>query len=181
MIALFIALGVLTRLIPHYPNFTAIAAISIFAGFVAGNRTVALIIPFVTLFVSDLVLNNLIYTRLYPEFYSKFVFIYQGALWNYAAFGLIVLMGYYMFRKQITLPRVLFSSASASLLFYLVSNFGSWASTPIYPVSGSGLMACYVAGLPFLGWQLAGDLFYTMVLYGVLVYWYAPKLKGSIA
>jgi hypothetical protein len=37
----------------------------------------------------------------------------------------------------------------------------------MYPKTGSGLVACYAAGLPFFWNTLAGDLFYVAVLFGI--------------
>ncbi|MFT4973813.1 MAG: hypothetical protein ACI9JY_003024, partial [Saprospiraceae bacterium] len=50
---------------------------------------------------------------------------------------------------------------------FLITNFGSWMSSGMYPKTGSGLMACYAAGIPFFWNTLAGDLFYVAVLFGV--------------
>lgn len=180
MIVFVIILGIVSRLLPHYPNFTALGAISLFAGLIAGSRTVALLIPFFCLLISDLILNNFIYAPLGSDLKEKFVFLYQGALWNYAANGLIVLVGYYLYRKQVNFVRVVMCSLIAAVIFYLVSNFGSWASTPTNPVTITSLLATYGSGLRFLVNQIAGDLFYTILLYGVLVLWYAPSVKGSL-
>jgi hypothetical protein len=48
----------------------------------------------------------------------------------------------------------------------LLSNFGVWAAGTMYPKTIEGLMACYVAGIPFLKGTLLGDLFYSGVLFG---------------
>jgi len=77
-------IGIGSRLIPHYPNFTAVGAISLFASAFAGRRTIAIIIPFLVMIFSDMILNNLIFARLYPDDYKNFIFLYRGALWSYA-------------------------------------------------------------------------------------------------
>ena len=37
----------------------------------------------------------------------------------------------------------------------------------MYPQTLSGLASCYIAGLPFYGRTLLGDLFFSGVLFGV--------------
>lgn len=181
LILSLLVIGIGSRLIPHYPNFTAIGAVSIFAAAFAGSRTVAIIIPYLAMLVSDMILNNLVYARLYPDDYHSFVFLYRGALWSYAAFGLIVMIAHYALQKSITLPRVIFTSLGASLIFFLLSNFGVWASTGVFPITPAGLLSCYIAGLPFLVNQIAGDLFYSAVLFGVALHIFALKPKRHLA
>lgn len=48
----------------------------------------------------------------------------------------------------------------ASLFFYLYTNFGWWLLTNMYPPTWTGLIQCYIAGLPFLKNQLLGNLFF---------------------
>jgi hypothetical protein len=176
-----LVVGIGSRLIPHYPNFTAIGAISLFAAAFAGKRSIAIIIPYLAMLFSDMILNNVIYASVYPEDYRSFIFLYRGALWSYAAFGLIVIFGYTLFRKGVDLTRVMFGALGSSIIFFLLSNFGVWAATGAYPVSFAGLMTCYVAGLPFLVNQVLGDLFYSLVLFGVALHVFMLKPKHLIA
>ncbi len=173
--------GIGSRLIPHYPNFTAIGAISLFAAAFAGRRSVAIIIPYIAMLFSDMILNNFVYAQAYPEDYKSFIFLYRGALWSYAAFGLIVIYGYTLFRNGVDLPKVIFGALGSSLIFYLLSNFGVWAATGAYPVNFAGLLSCYAAGLPFLLNQVFGDLFYSLVLFGVALHVFMLKPKRHLA
>lgn len=167
-------IGIGSRLIPHYPNFTAIGAISLFGAAFGGRRSVAIIIPYLVMLISDMILNNVIYAARYPDDY-KFIFLYRGALWSYAAFGLIVMFGYMLFRNNINLNKVLIGATGSSLIFFLLSNFGVWASTGAYPVNFGGLLSCYAAGLPFLLNQFLGDMFYSLVLFGVALHVFMLK------
>ena len=62
-------------------------------------------------------------------------------------------MGYFL--KKINLTSVL----SSSVIFFVVTNFGVWLIG--YPNTVEGFITCYVAALPFFGWTIAGDLFYS--------------------
>ena len=82
-----------------------------------------------------------------------------------AAFILITLVGFFLLKK-IKLTTVIGAGLSASIIFFLVSNFGVWLGNPMYPQNISGLMACYVTAIPFFGNTISGDLFYSAVLFG---------------
>jgi hypothetical protein len=56
------------------------------------------------------------------------------------------------------------------VLFFVVTNFGVWAFTDMYPRTGDGLTACFIAAIPFFRNTLAGDLFYAAVLFGGLAW-----------
>src|SRR5688572_33303385 len=92
-------IGIGSRLIPHYPNFTAVGAVSLLGAAFANRRSLAIIIPFLVMLFSDMILNNLVYARLYSDDYKYFTFLYRGALWSYAAFALVVIYGYTLFRN----------------------------------------------------------------------------------
>ena len=54
----------------------------------------------------------------------------------------------------------------SSLLFFVLTNFGVWLVNGYYPHTVAGLAACYVAAIPFFQNSIAGDLFYTALLFG---------------
>jgi hypothetical protein len=53
----------------------------------------------------------------------------------------------------------------ASLVFFIVSNFGVWREGQLYPMTISGLIECYVMGIPFFGRQMIGDVGFTIGLF----------------
>lgn len=66
-------------------------------------------------------------------------------------------------RNFLTVP---LASISASLLFFLITNFGVWLDpTSFYPKGLFGLTQSYIMGLPFLKNTLMGDLFFTGILF----------------
>lgn len=160
-LVLIVLLAAFSRLIPHPPNFTAVGAMALFGAAYFTKRYVAFIIPVVSLWLSDLVLNNIVY----GAYFDHFVWFYPGFFWNYFGFMLIVLLGFALFKK-VKIQSVLIGSVSASILFFIVSNFGVWMSGTMYPKDLTGLMACYTAALPFLKNTLAGDLVYCSMLFG---------------
>jgi hypothetical protein len=168
LIGLMMLIAAMTRLIPHYPNFTALGAVALFGGAYL-SRKWAFIVPIVALFVSDLFLNNLIYARQFPEVYDGFVLFTPGGLSIYIAFAAVVIIGMIALRK-VNVRSVLGTSVLAAVVFFLVTNFAVWAGTGIFPKNATGLMACYAAGIPFFWNTMLGNLFFGSILFGIYEY-----------
>jgi len=136
------------RLVPHPPNSTPIDAMALFSGAYLGRRALAFVVPLSAMVLSDAVLG----------FYSGF--------WiTYLAFALVVLLGCVALPRVSPL-RVAGAAVASSVVFFVVSNFGTWALGSMYPHTFSGLTGCYVAAIPFFRNTLVGDLFYAVLLFG---------------
>lgn len=165
VVIVVICAAIITRLIPHYPNLTAVGAAALFGGAFLKNRY-ALLIPVLTLFVSDLFLNNLIYSIQLPDKYNGFVLLEPESLWSYGAFIIIALMGSTFIRDG-KIFSVIGTSISASIVFFLISNFSVWLnSTILYPKTLGGLGMAYAAGIPFFWNTVFGDLFFVAIFFG---------------
>jgi len=162
VIILLILFASFSRIIPHMPNFTPIGAIALFGGAYLKNKYHAFLIPIASLWLSDLILNNFIFT-----FYSDFTWFYPGFLWQYISFTLIIVLGYF-FLKKINFKNVFITAISSSLLFFIITNFGVWISGSMYTLDFQGLITCYVMALPFFKGTLLGFMCYSAFLFGVL-------------
>jgi hypothetical protein len=60
------------------------------------------------------------------------------------------------------------SALASSLVFFLTTNFACWWLSDMYPHTPAGLLACFVAGLPFHRWMPLGDVAWTLVITAVL-------------
>jgi hypothetical protein len=157
-----ILLAALSRLIPHPANFAPIGGMALFGAAYYSKRYWSFIIPIVSMWISDLILNNVVY----GQYFEGFVWFYSGSLFTYGAFALIVLFGMFTLKK-VRILNLTVSALGASVIFFLVSNFGVWLSAGMYPHTAAGLEACYVAGIPFFKNTVAGDLVYSAILFGV--------------
>jgi hypothetical protein len=54
----------------------------------------------------------------------------------------------------------------ASAGFFLISNFHVWLTGHNYPQTSAGLLAAYVAAIPYAQNMLLANLFYSAVLFG---------------
>ncbi|MFH1160215.1 MAG: DUF6580 family putative transport protein, partial [bacterium] len=65
-----ILVAALLRLLPHWPNFTPVAAMALFAGTYFERKQYAFAIPIAALFISDLVIG---FHALMPAVYLSFI------------------------------------------------------------------------------------------------------------
>jgi len=162
IVAIMILFAALSRLIPHSLNFAPIGAMALFGAAYFSQKYLAFLIPIISMWLSDLIINNVVY----GQYFDHFVWFYDGFYWTYGAFMLIGLVGMVTLRK-IRIQNLIAASLLASLIFFLVSNFGVWASTQMYTHSLQGLITCYIAGLPFFRNTILGDLVYTGIFFGL--------------
>lgn len=146
---LLILIGFLTRFIPHPANFTAVAAVALFSGYYIKDKRLAVAIPLLIMFLSDLKLG----------FYQ-----WQLLASVYLSFAIVVLLGTSMRNKKWLWSLVM--SVIGTITFFLITNWAVWQFADWYPHTFAGLMACYEAGLPFVRNNFAGDMTYTFALFG---------------
>ena len=162
-LAALIFMAALSRLIPHPPNFSPVEAVALFGGAYFASRSWALIVPLVGMFVSDLALG-LLNGGIYFDY-----FVSAGFALIYVCIALSAVLGFGM-RGKVGVGRVIGYSLVGSVLFFLVTNFGTWLGSDMYPHTGAGLIAAYVAGIPFFQNTVLGTLFYSGLLFGTFAY-----------
>jgi hypothetical protein len=140
----------LARLVPHPPNFAPIGAMALLGGACLTDRRLAFAVPLAAMFLSDLILG---FSALTPVIYG--------------CFAAMVVLGFWLRGRRAVLP-IAAASLTASLLFFVVTNFAVWYLGHGYPKTSAGLAECYVAAIPFFGNTLAGDAVWVTVLFGGL-------------
>ena len=130
----FIGLFVLSRLVPHPPNFTPLIAAVIFLPF--------MLLPISVMFISDLILG------------------FHGQMfWVYGGFTIISLFSYILHLPVFS--RVLTLSVLNPTLFFLVTNFGVWLGSPMYDQTVVGLFSSFTMGLPFFANSLMASVLFS--------------------
>lgn len=164
-IAAFVLLvggGVAARLyFQHLPNFAPVAALALFAGYYFRNWIVALAVPLCVMTISDFFIGG----------YSAYM---MAVVYGMLALP-IVMRGLLRRYFKVTRGSVAASVRSvvalmacglvSSLLFFAITNFGSWLWFGGYDHTPAGLMQCYAAALPFFRYTLTGDVFFALVLF----------------
>lgn len=162
MAVLIVVFAVIARLLPHLPNFTPLGAAALFGGTYL-NKKWALLLPIIAMVISDFFIG-------FDNILSR-TFVYGSFL----GAGLI---GMWL-RNHKNVKNTVLAAFGGSLLFFLVTNFGVWAFSEMYPKTFLGLATSYLMGIPFYRNTLIGDLFYTGILFGSyeLATYYISKLK----
>ncbi|MFB5650139.1 DUF6580 family putative transport protein [Leptospira wolffii] len=143
-----LSVAVISRFLPHLPNFTPVLAISLFAGVYFSNRWLALGLPMGIMFLSDLWIGL---HDLMPVVYGLFL--------------LFAVVGMYL-KERLNPISLGLAGFLGSVTFFIVTNFFVWLTSGMYTLDGNGFVACYVAALPFFKYALLGDAVYIPALFG---------------
>jgi hypothetical protein len=143
-----IVLAAALRIAPHPWNFAPVGAMALFSGAVLKDRRLAFLFPLVALFAGDAFIG---FHKLIPVVYASFLINVAIGLW---------------LRDRRTITRVSLATLLGALQFFIVTNFAVWQFLGGFPHTASGLVACYLAGIPFFWNTLAGDALYAALLFG---------------
>jgi hypothetical protein len=162
-VALLICGAAFLRMLPHPQNFTPLGAMALFGGAAFRDGRLAFAVPFVTLFLTDLWVGL------------------HSLMWAvYGSFALSMLLGIWLRRRRRVVP-IAGATLAGAVLFFVITNWAVWLTLGTYPPTFAGLVACYVAAIPHFGNTLAGDAFYSALLFGglALLEWRVPQLREA--
>lgn len=131
-------------LLQDVPNIETITVVSLLAGSLLGGPwTVA--VGLVTVAVTDIFIGN---TNI--------------LLYTWTAWAFMGLFGYALHKRAKKTVRhaveLTGMGVLGTLFFFLITNFGVWHLSGMYPHTVDGLMLSYIMGLPFLRFQLLSTL-----------------------
>ncbi len=147
-LVLMIVLAALSRLLPHPPNFSPVEAMALFGGAYFAQRWLGVLVPLLAMLLADFFLG-----------------FHSGMPVVYGAIALISILGFSL-RGKVSILRVASFGLVGATLFFVITNFAVWLGGSMYPMTASGLLTCYIAGIPFFHWQLAGVATYSVILFG---------------
>jgi hypothetical protein len=154
---LFVIFAVVFRLVPRpteLMGFAPVGAALLYFGARAPRKHIWF--PLLALAASDLFLTRSTYA--YPFSLDHLV--------TWAWYAAMLLLGGTLARR--TKPLYVAGAGLASAVsFFVVSNFAVWITWNMYPKTLAGLTACYAAAVPFFRNGIAGDLFFTAVMFGI--------------
>ena len=140
VIASIIILAVLSRLVPHPPNFAPITGIALFSSKKINNKLFGVFLPIIPLFISDLFIGI--------SFINIFV---------YLSFVIIYFLGSISSKIEVKLVFL------SSVIFFILTNLGVWYLG--YPRNVEGLITCFTLAVPFFINTILGDLFYSFIFF----------------
>jgi uncharacterized protein DUF6580 len=160
-------------------GFSAVIAVSLFAGLTIKDKTKAFLLPLITLFLSDVLLQALHALNLFP--YSGF---YSGQIYNYALFIILTLTGILLNNYKVA--GIFAAAIIGPTIFFLLSNFIVWKTQGAimgYSNDVNGLMQSYTFGLPFYRNSLISTIIFLpafVALYHWLIYGKLSLKKVSV-
>ena len=132
---------IVTRLIPHPPNFTSTIALAFYLPVLFGVKFIIVVIG--AFILSDLVIG-----------------MHQLIFFTWAS---LLLVGYLskFFKKTYFRPLGITISC---ILFFIISNLGVWLFSDLYTLDANGLITCYTMAIPFLQNSLIGTIIFALIV-----------------
>lgn len=156
-------------------NLAPVAAIALFSGAVIKDKRISYIVPLLSLLLAD------IYIELFSSIMSGFYGIQQ--FFVFGAMAMITLLGTKMKNLENSKPaaytlNVLSFSVMSSVLFFIVSNFGSFLYG-MYGMDFNGLVTTYVMAIPFYKNSFVSDMIGCGLFFGT--YYMVQRAMASRA
>lgn len=146
-----IALAVISRWLPHPPNFSPLIGIALFAGARFDSKALAVGVPLIAMVMSDLVLG----------WHATLPFVYGSLM-------VLALLAWQTLKPaRFGWGPLAWTSTFGALFFFVVSNFGTWLMQDLYAKDFAGLTACYVAAIPFFPATLTSAWVYSFALFAL--------------
>ena len=149
-----IALGVLGRTVFDLPPNVELVTLSCFLAAAYLGGAFSVLVPLGIMAVSDLIIGN------------NQIFIFTWTAYIVIGLSALVLRHFRGHDLNFVSASTLFTIPS-SLFFYLWTNFGVWCQG-WYPPTLAGLIESYVMGLPFLKFNLVGNLIFVPLGFGLI-------------
>ena len=153
-VCLFIIIGVLSRWVDHAPNITPIVGIALFTTYM-WKISHSAIFTVLTLFLSNLIFGY--------DFDMVQLSVYIGLLFP-SFVGIFLKNINSIYKKYISIVGL---SLLSSTFFYVITNFAVWLWSGMYEHTINGLLLCYEMAIPFFRNTVIGDLFSSLLLFGV--------------
>ena len=143
-------IGIFSRVMPHFPNFSPLAAVALFSG-VYLNKKYGYLVPLAIYILSDLVIG-----------------LHNTVLFTWFSILFIYFLGTKLRAKRTVISTFSYALFS-SVFFFIVTNFGVWLMG-WYPRTLDGLAKCFTYAIPFFRVSLLSDLIYVIVFFGAYEY-----------
>lgn len=136
-VLIFLAI-VVSRFIPHPPNFTSLLCLSFYLPAIFGT---SYILP---------ILFSFIFTDIFLGFHNLILFTWGSVI----IIGLISKYFYSSFKLRVL------GTILSSFIFYLVTNYGVWILGG-YEFSTKGLITSYIMAIPFFKYTILSTIIFS--------------------
>jgi len=149
-----IAFGVLGRTVFDLPPNVELVTLSCLLAAVYLGGAFSVLVPLAIMVVSDMAIGN------------NQIFIFTWTAYIIVGLSALILRRFKVSDVNLVSTSTLFAVPS-SLFFYLWTNFGVWYQG-WYPPTLAGLTESYIMGLPFLKFNLVGNLIFVPLGFGLI-------------
>jgi hypothetical protein len=154
-----VGISVAVRLLSETPNFNAVTASALFAGFFFRSRLAALAVPVLSMSISDTFLGG--YDK--PMMLAVYGSLCVPILWRA------------VLRRNLSPLTVGGGAVCSSLTAFALSNLAVWFVW--YPQTVEGFTRCYLNAVPFLANAMTSDLLFSAGFFGL--YALAMQLRSE--
>lgn len=172
--ALMLLASIVYRVFPNRPlGFAPQIAIALLAGAMVTKKPWAFALPLLSMFLSDM-----LYHLIYLMGYGNTPGFYTGQWVNYVLLTSMVVFGFGIKNYKIT--NILLRALMAPTVYFILSNGATWIGGGGYvrPKTWSGLMECYIDGIPFYQNSILSTLIFSAIFFGVM-YWVVKADKKT--
>ncbi len=154
---LLIIVGSVCRVVGFAPQI----AMAVFGAAVIKDKRFAILLPLVSMFLSDLLYEGLFYFG-----FTQYGGFYSGQVENYLLIAALSVFGFWARSLQPT--KIVVATLAAPTVFFLVSNFMVWfgGGGLARPKTFDGLMLCYTDALPFFRGSMITTICASAILFG---------------
>ncbi len=131
---------IVSRLVPHEPNFTPTLSLSILAFFFFKNYFSRVFLLIFTMSISDFIIG-----------FHDFIF--------YVYFSIAVIS--IISNKK----NFIYMNVLGPIIFFIITNYGVWISSEYYSKDLKGIIECYYFAIPFFKNTILSTIFYTTILF----------------
>jgi hypothetical protein len=151
----------------HLYNLAPVGALALFTATIISDKRIAVATPLLAMLLADLFFQA--FTN-FPGFYGQEQWFVYGGMMLVSALGLT--MG------KPKAVKILGYTLAGSMVFFLVSNLGSFLSG-MWGTGFDGLVKTYTMAIPFYQYSIAGELIGATVLFGAHHLLTVGKLKTA--
>ncbi len=145
------------RFIPHPPHFVPLVMMGLVSSKLAPTKWESFLGPLVSWILTDLIISW------HPSAASVY---HPSAATVYVALLSVIFLGHlFLNKKRAEGINHYATTLLGTLVFFIISNLGVFLFTGMYALTSAGLLTCFTLALPFLGWSVMGDLFWSSVFY----------------
>ena len=159
---LMLLIGIFSRCVLHIPNFTPVVALALFSGAYLPKRY-AVVYPLALMVISDFFIG------------------WHDTIWfTWGSVAAISVFGFWV-KNHKNPVTILSSSLLASVFFFVVTNFGTWYASNLYPRTWEGLQSCFILAVPFFRATVLSTVAYAFVIFGLYELMAARIKKTQLA